>query len=257
MALCDRLEADQADAEAAHAQLVQALLDSLTQATDAADFRASWQRLSEHFHTLFTTEASIDALKQAVLQLAVTGKLTKQSDSVENARTTYERMIPLPHGYRRQGKQKITGASLIDTQLLPILPPSWCYLTVDDLYAANHIAEYADGNHGSDYPSKAEFGREGVLFLTAAQISDIGQIDWENCPRLKRDKAAQLTKGWATAGDVLVTHNATVGRTAIVEECPDSECLLGTSVTLYRMNANTISTDICISISPLSVGTLR
>ncbi len=241
MALCDRLEADQADAEAAHAQLVQALLDSLTQATDAADFRASWQRLSEHFHTLFTTEASIDALKQAVLQLAVTGKLTKQSDSVENARTTYERMIPLPHGYRRQGKQKITGASLIDTQLLPILPPSWCYLTVDDLYAANHIAEYADGNHGSDYPSKAEFGREGVLFLTAAQISDIGQIDWENCPRLKRDKAAQLTKGWATAGDVLVTHNATVGRTAIVEECPDSECLLGTSVTLYRMNANTIS----------------
>jgi type I restriction enzyme S subunit len=75
MALCDRLEADQADAEAAHAQLVQALLGSLTQATDAADFRASWQRLSEHFHTLFTTEASIDALKQAVLQLAVMGCL--------------------------------------------------------------------------------------------------------------------------------------------------------------------------------------
>ena len=78
MALCDRLEADQADAEAAHAQLVQALLDSLTQATDAADFRASWQRLSEHFHTLFTTEASIDALKQTVLQLAVMGKLAPQ-----------------------------------------------------------------------------------------------------------------------------------------------------------------------------------
>ncbi|MGH6646261.1 restriction endonuclease subunit S [Aquabacterium sp.] len=75
MALCDRLEADQADAEAAHVQLVQALLDSLTQATDAADFRASWQRLSEHFHTLFTTEASIDALKQTVLQLAVGGAL--------------------------------------------------------------------------------------------------------------------------------------------------------------------------------------
>jgi len=78
MALCDRLEADQADAEAAHAQLVQALLGSLTQATDAAGFRASWQRLSEHFHTLFTTEASIDALKQAVLQLAVMGKLVPQ-----------------------------------------------------------------------------------------------------------------------------------------------------------------------------------
>jgi type I restriction enzyme S subunit len=85
MALCDRLEADQADAEPAHAQLVQALLDSLTQATDAADFRASWQRLFEHFHTLFTTEVSIDALKQAVLQLAVMGKLVPQQPSDQPA----------------------------------------------------------------------------------------------------------------------------------------------------------------------------
>lgn len=78
MALCDRLEAQQSDAESAHTQLVQALLESLTQATDAADFASSWQRLSEHFHTLFTTESSIDALKQTLLQLAVMGKLVPQ-----------------------------------------------------------------------------------------------------------------------------------------------------------------------------------
>ncbi|HEX5311982.1 restriction endonuclease subunit S [Aquabacterium sp.] len=83
MALCDRLEADQSDAEAAHAQLVQALLDSLTQATDAADFRASWQRLSEHFHTLFTTEASIDALRKAILHLAADGRLVTSDGSVD------------------------------------------------------------------------------------------------------------------------------------------------------------------------------
>lgn len=75
MALCDRLEAEQADAEAAHAKLVEALLASLTQARDAADFRASWQQLAEHFHTLFTTEASVNALKQAVMQLGVQGRL--------------------------------------------------------------------------------------------------------------------------------------------------------------------------------------
>jgi len=92
MALCDRLEADQADAEAAHAQLVQALLDSLTQATDAADFRASWQRLSEHFHTLFTTEASMDALKRTVLQLAVMGKLVPQDFADESPSILLERI---------------------------------------------------------------------------------------------------------------------------------------------------------------------
>jgi len=96
MALCDRLEADQADAEAAHAQLVQALLDSLTQATNATDFRASWQRLSEHFHTLFTTEASIDALKQTVLQLAVMGKL------VDHESVGSEPAGLLPPGWTKQ-----------------------------------------------------------------------------------------------------------------------------------------------------------
>ncbi len=85
MALCDRLEAQQADAESAHAQLVQALLDSLTQASDARDFRANWQRLAEHFHTLFTTEPSIDALKETLLQLAVMGKLVPQDPNDESA----------------------------------------------------------------------------------------------------------------------------------------------------------------------------
>jgi len=75
MALCDRLEAQQADADSAHAQLVQALLDSLTQANDADEFAANWQRLAEHFDTLFTTEPSIDALKQTFLCLAADGRL--------------------------------------------------------------------------------------------------------------------------------------------------------------------------------------
>src|SRR3546814_4398702 len=68
MELCVRLEAQQADAESAHAQLVATLLDSLTKASDSDDFAASRQRLSAHFHTLFTTESSIDALKESLLR---------------------------------------------------------------------------------------------------------------------------------------------------------------------------------------------
>lgn len=123
MALCDRLEADQADAEAAHAQLVQALLDSLTQATDAADFRASWQRLSEHFHTLFTTEASIDALKQTVLQLAVMGRLVPQSPSDESASVLMRRIQAEGKGARNA---EIGVATLEDESGRPMaLPAGW------------------------------------------------------------------------------------------------------------------------------------
>ncbi|WP_460067091.1 MULTISPECIES: restriction endonuclease subunit S [unclassified Pseudomonas] len=83
MVLCDRLEAQQADAESAHGQLVHALLGNLTQARDATEFATNWDRLTEHFHTLFTTEPNIDILKQTLLQLAVMGKLVSQEPDDE------------------------------------------------------------------------------------------------------------------------------------------------------------------------------
>ncbi len=92
MALCDRLEAQQADAASAHATLVKTLLDTLTQSQSAADFAAHWQRLAQHFETLFSTEASIDALKQTLLQLAVMGKLVPQDPSDEPASELLKRI---------------------------------------------------------------------------------------------------------------------------------------------------------------------
>ncbi|MEO8411657.1 MAG: restriction endonuclease subunit S, partial [Propionivibrio sp.] len=95
MALCDRLEAEQADAADAHARLVQTLLDTLTQSANADELAANWQRLSQHFDTLFATEASLDALKQTVLQLAVMGKLVQQGSGVASPRWTIERLDEL------------------------------------------------------------------------------------------------------------------------------------------------------------------
>lgn len=77
MALCDRLEARQQDAEAAHARLVQALLDSLTQARDADEFQACWRRLMTAFAEAFTSETSVDALSQTVRTLAFRGALSR------------------------------------------------------------------------------------------------------------------------------------------------------------------------------------
>lgn len=77
MALCDHLEARRADTESAHKQLVQALLDSLTQASDETGVASNWQLLAEHFHILFTTESSINALKQTFLCLAADGRLVR------------------------------------------------------------------------------------------------------------------------------------------------------------------------------------
>jgi len=129
MTLCDRLEAQQADAESAHAQLVQALLGSLTQAVDAEDLAASWQRLAEHFHTLFTTESSIDALKQTLLQLAVMGKLVPQDPSDEPANELLKKITEEKARLVTEGelKKQKPLEEVRDDEALFELPSNWAW----------------------------------------------------------------------------------------------------------------------------------
>ena len=92
MALCDQLENQHNNAAEAHEKLVTHLLGTLTRSQNAEDFNTNWQRISEHFDTLFTTEASIDALKQTLLQLAVMGKLVPQDPNDEPASELLKRI---------------------------------------------------------------------------------------------------------------------------------------------------------------------
>ena len=82
MRLCDALEAESASAMTAHQTLVEALLATLTRSTDITDLAINWARIEAQFDTLFTTETSVDALKQVVLELAVSGRLVESSAPV-------------------------------------------------------------------------------------------------------------------------------------------------------------------------------
>ena len=108
MALCDQLEQQTEQSLTAHQTLVEELLSTLTQSVNADDltamdggnegiagansFQASWQRIAEHFDILFTTEHSIEQLKQTILQLAVMGKLVPQNPSDEPASVLLEKI---------------------------------------------------------------------------------------------------------------------------------------------------------------------
>ena len=78
MSLCDQLEQQQIASNDTHQTLVDTLLTTLTSAADPKEFADTWQRIADHFDILFTTEQSIDQLKQTILQLAVMGKLVPQ-----------------------------------------------------------------------------------------------------------------------------------------------------------------------------------
>ncbi|KXS52057.1 MAG: restriction modification system DNA specificity domain-containing protein, partial [Marinobacter sp. T13-3] len=92
MALCDRLEQQTSDQLEAHETLVDTLLGTLTQSENATELADNWARLAAHFGTLFTTEQSIDKLKQTILQLAVMGRLVEQDAGDESAESLLNRL---------------------------------------------------------------------------------------------------------------------------------------------------------------------
>ncbi|MEE7563687.1 restriction endonuclease subunit S [Vibrio cholerae] len=92
MTLCDQLEQQTEASIEAHQVLVTTLLDTLINSADADELMQNWARISEHFDTLFTTEESIDQLKQTILQLAVMGKLVPQDPSDESAAELLKRI---------------------------------------------------------------------------------------------------------------------------------------------------------------------
>ncbi|EGQ9881240.1 restriction endonuclease subunit S [Vibrio vulnificus] len=92
MELCDQLEQQTEASVEAHQVLVTTLLDTLTNSANADELMQNWARISELFDTLFTTEESIDQLKQTILQLAVMGKLVPQDPSDEPAAKLLKRI---------------------------------------------------------------------------------------------------------------------------------------------------------------------
>jgi type I restriction enzyme, S subunit len=237
MALCDRLEADQADAEAAHAQLVQALLDSLTQATDAADFRVSWQRLSEHFHAIFTTEASIDALKQTVLQLAVMGKLVPQSPGDEPAlallrQADVDKARLIAEGIIRKARGSSAKQSAQDEPFS--IPSGWLWVK------KSSVLRFLNG-----YAFKSEWFRpEGVRLLRNINIGH-GVVDWSDVACVSADQADDFSAFALAAGDLVLTLDRPIistGLKAAVIRKSDLPCLLLQRVAKLSPYADCIAT---------------
>lgn len=209
MALCDRLEAQQADADSAHAQLVQTLLDSLTQATDAADFAISWQRLAEHFHTLFTTESSIDALKQTLLQLAVMGKLVPQNSSDGPASELLKRIAEEKARLVTEGviKKQKPLAEIGEEDKLFELPLGWEWARLGDL-----CSKVTDGEHATPRRSSS-----GHYLLSARNVTNEG-ILLNDVDFVPEDEFERIRKRCdPNLGDVLISCSGSIGRVALVD----------------------------------------
>ena len=112
----------------------------------------------------------------------------------------------------------------------------WRQYTVQELIDLGWLEEPLDGNHGSIHPKTSDYVSTGVPFIMATDLRS-GTVDYKNCAFITETQAAGLRKGFSHPGDVLLTHKATIGRTAIV---PDTykTIILTPQVTYYRAKKN-------------------
>lgn len=126
MGLCDALERQAEDSLKAHQTLVETCLATLTNSQSSEDLTQNWTRIEVHFDTLFTTEESVEALRRAVLDLALRGLLTDQSEDAAPA------SVLLSELYAKNKKSASSRHRTIVSKIKEVEPPfdlpeSWAW----------------------------------------------------------------------------------------------------------------------------------
>lgn len=111
---------------------------------------------------------------------------------------------------------------------------NWHTTTIGQLVHDGVIDPPTDGNHGEIHPKGSDFVESGIPFVMASDIEN-GVVSLTSCKFIRESQARTLRKGFAIEGDVLLTHKATIGRTAVVPKLDTPYIMLTPQVTYYRV----------------------
>ncbi|HHY0474653.1 MULTISPECIES: restriction endonuclease subunit S [Vibrio] len=214
MTLCDQLEQQTEASIEAHQVLVTTLLDTLTNSADANELMQNWARISEHFDTLFTTEESIDQLKQTILQLAVMGKLVPQDPSDEPAAELLKRIAEEKAQLVKEKKiKKEKALPPISEDEKPFeLPSGWVWCRLQDI-----TSKITDGDHKT--PPRIE---AGYTLLSAKNVRD-GFIDFSTTDFISEDDYMKSRERCLPEHNdlLIVSVGGTIGRSSLVPKKSD------------------------------------
>ncbi|AOP76582.1 restriction endonuclease subunit S [Enterobacter hormaechei subsp. xiangfangensis] len=214
MSLCDQLEQQSLTSLDAHQQLVETLLSTLTDCQNAEELAENWARISQNFDTLFTTEASIDALKQTILQLAVMGKLVPQDPNDEPASELLKRIEQEKAQLVKEGKiKKQKPLPPISDDEKPFeLPQGWVWCQFDHI-AKNEANALKAGPFGSAL-KKSMYVPTGYKIYGQEQVisGDENLGDYY----VDREKYESLISCKVQPGDMLISLVGTIGKVLVL-----------------------------------------
>ena len=218
MDLCDALEAQTENSITAHQTLVEVLLEALLKAPEqtatpeqaTAQFQQNWQRLSEHFDTLFTTTASIDTLKQTILQLAVMGKLVPQNPNDEPATKLLERIAAEKAQLIKDKKiKKQKPLPKITEEEKPFeLPNGWEWVRWNNI-----ATKIGDIDH--KMPTEES---NGIPYVSPRDFYPNNVINFDNAKKILHSDFERLAvKIQPQRGDIIFPRYGTIGANMLVK----------------------------------------
>ncbi len=212
MALCDQLEQQQTESNAAHQTLVELLLGALTSAASPAELEEAWQRIASHFDTLFTTEYCIDQLKQTILQLAVMGKLVPQDPNDERASELLKKIAKEKAQLVKEGKiKKQDPLPEITNDKKPFeLPKGWEW---------TRLGSFSEIKGGKRLPSGHSFSMTETPYIYV-QVTNMknGTILCDNLKYVSKETQSEISRYTISKNDLYITIAGTIGDVGIVPE---------------------------------------
>lgn len=237
MALCDQLEQQTESSIEAHSTLVDTLLATLSNSADADELQQNWARIAGHFDTLFTTEQSIDALKQTILQLAVMGKLVRQNPNDEPAAVLLERIAAEKDRLVKEKKLKKEKAlpDVKDNEMLFELPAGWNWCRLDALSLSSEA-----GWSPQCEPTPREGDNWGVLKVSAVTWGSFNPEENKALPKGMSPRTQYEVKH----GDFLISRANTaelVARAVVVPTDTPSHLMMSDKIIRFTFSTYAVS----------------
>ena len=163
MALCDRLEAAQAERESRRDKLAAASLHRLNNGADADEFREHARFHLHHLPRLTTRPEHIQQLRQTILNLAVRGKLVPQDPNDEPASDLLASVADQKTrtGNRKTGRDSVGDITSLVEEAFDS-PPGWMWTRIADA-----VERVTVGYVG---PMKDQIVEGGIPFLRSQNV---------------------------------------------------------------------------------------
>jgi type I restriction enzyme S subunit len=206
MLLCDELDSRQQRRQEVRIHLNDAALDRLITASDPAEFAAAWQRVRDNFDLLYAVPENVAKLRQAILQLAVRGKLVPQNPNDEPAAAQLGRVAAIKRGLQAAGQlqkdKKPSAVKRIEPAFA--IPTSWEWTRLQDLF------EIWRGSSPRPAGDPRFFGGD-IPWITVGEITKDTSIFLDNVNETLTTVGSKRSR-FVSAGDLLLTNSgATLG----------------------------------------------